>query len=108
MSQPSWVARLKNKWNIQTDWDFWMIMLTFSLAGMFIMFARKIIFHLVGIKATTALWIKILLYIPIIPPSYYVGLLFFGTILGQFTFFWEWEKKVLRRLRLIRSKDVQH
>ncbi len=104
MNKPTWITRLKTKWNIQTDRDFWMIILTFSLAGMFITFARRIIFHLVGIKATTPLWVKVVLYIPLVPPSYYLGLLFFGTVLGQFAFFWEWEKNMLRRLRLIRSK----
>lgn len=71
----------------KNEWDFWMIMLSFSLAGMFIMPVRKFIFHLLGITVTTPLWIKILVYIPIIPPTYYVGLLIFGTILGQSTFF---------------------
>ena len=71
----------------KTEWDFWMIMLSFSLAGMFIMPVRKLIFHMLGITVTTPLWIKILVYIPIIPPTYYAGLMIFGTILGQNTFF---------------------
>jgi len=78
-------SRLRTK--CTKEWDFWMIMLSFSLAGMFIMPVRKFIFHLLGITVTTPLWIKILVYIPIIPPTYYVGLLIFGTILGQSTFF---------------------
>ena len=102
-----WVQRLKTKWNIQSDWDFWMIMLSFSLAGMAIMPARKLIFHLVGITDHTALWIKILVYLPLIPPAYQIGLLFFGTLLGQFPFFWEKEKK-LARFILGRSKNVKH
>ena len=91
-----WVQRLKTKWQIQTDRDFWLIMLTFSLAGMAIMPARKLIFHLMGIGDHTAFWIKVLVYIPFIPPAYQVGLLFFGTLLGQFPFFWEKEKKLMR------------
>ncbi len=91
-----WVQRLKTKWNIQSDWDFWMIMLSFSLAGMAIMPVRKLIFHLVGITDHTALWIKALVYLPLIPPVYQIGLLFFGTLLGQFPFFWEKEKKLAR------------
>jgi len=71
----------------KNEWDFWMIMLSFSLAGMFIMPVRKFIFHLVGITINTPLWIKILVYIPIIPPTYYVGLIIFGTLLGQREFF---------------------
>ncbi len=77
--------RLRQK--CKNEWDFWMIMLSFSLAGMFIMPVRKLIFHLVGITVNTPLWIKVLVYIPIIPPTYYVGLLIFGTLLGQSSFF---------------------
>ena len=77
--------RLRSK--CKSEWDFWMIMLSFSLAGMFIMPVRKFIFHLVGITVKTPLWIKILVYIPIIPPTYYVGLIIFGSILGQSSFF---------------------
>jgi len=77
--------RLRTK--CKNEWDFWMIMLSFSLAGMFIMPVRKFIFHLLGITVQTPLWIKILVYIPIIPPTYYVGLIIFGTILGQSSFF---------------------
>ena len=107
MSQARWITKLKNKWNIQRDRDFWLIMLTFSLAGMFIMFARKIIFHLVGFTDKTPLWIKVVCYIPLVPPSYYVGLLFFGIVLGQFSFFWEYEKRTVRFL-LGRSKNIKH
>jgi len=78
-------GRLRPKCN--NEWDFWMIMLSFSLAGMFIMPVRKFIFHLLGLTVKTPLWIKILVYIPIIPPTYYVGLIIFGTILGQSSFF---------------------
>jgi len=83
----SWIARLKTKWQIKSNWDFWMIMLSFSLAGMAIMPVRKLIFHLVGITDKTPLWIKIFVYIPLIPPAYYIGLIIVGTLLGQFSFF---------------------
>ncbi|MBF0512093.1 MAG: prolipoprotein diacylglyceryl transferase [Candidatus Omnitrophica bacterium] len=83
-----WMERLKTKWQIKSNWDFWMIMLSFSLAGMAIMPVRKLIFHLVGITDKTPLWVKILIYIPLIPPAYYIGLLVVGTLLGQFQFFW--------------------
>lgn len=101
-----WAERLKSKWNIQSDRDFWLIMLTFSLAGMSIMSIRTIIFPLIGIKATTPLWIKILVYIPLFLPIYQLALLFFGFVLGQFPFFWEKEKHLVRFL-LGRSKNAK-
>jgi hypothetical protein len=94
----NWIERLKIKWQIKSNRDFWMIMLSFSLAGMFIMPVRKLIFHLVGITAKTPLWIKILIYIPLIPPAYYVGLIIVGTLLGQNKFFWGFLSARLRFL----------
>lgn len=91
--------KLKRKWNIESNFDFCMIMLTFSLAGMTIPFFRKPIFHLLGINDHTHLWVKIVAYIPLIPPIYQLNLLFFGFILGQFDFFWEKEKRLVKYLR---------
>ena len=82
-------------------------MLTFSLAGMAVMPARKLIFHLVGITDHTPFWIKVLVYIPLIPPAYQIGLLFFGALLGQLPFFWEKEKKLMQFI-LGRSKNIKH
>ena len=102
----AWILKLKTKWNIQSDKDFWMIMLTFSLAGMTIFPIRRLIFPLVGINHSTPLWIMIPSYILICFPSYQIGLLLFGTVLGQFKFFWEWEKKTIRLLT--GRKNIKH
>jgi hypothetical protein len=86
-------SRIKTKWNIQSDRDYWLIMLSYSLAGMFILPAKKFVFHLVGINDHTPFWVVALVYIPLIPPVYQMGLLFFGSLLGQFDFVWGQAKK---------------
>ena len=90
-------AKLKKKWGITNNVNFILIMLVFSLAGMSIPFVRPLAFHLFHLDHAP-LWVKIVVYIPLIVPIYQCGLLFFGTILGQFGFFWEWEKKWVGRL----------
>ncbi len=102
-----WINYLKQKWNIDSDRDFWLIMLTFSLAGMTIMVVRRFLFPLVGITTQTPLWVKVAAYIPLAFFAYQIGLLIWGTLLGQFTFFWAWEKRMVRLL-LGRSKHVEH
>jgi hypothetical protein len=84
---------IKTKWKIESDRDFWLIMLTYSLAGMTILPLKNFIFHLIGINDHTPFWVVCLVYIPLIPPAYQVGLLIFGTLLGQFHFVWEQAKK---------------
>lgn len=94
-----WVEHLKTKWGITNNIDFILIMLAFSLAGMMISICRPPIFHLLGITAKTPLWVKVAVYIPLIPPIYQIFLLFWGTVLGQFSFFWEKEKRLGRFLK---------
>lgn len=90
--------RLKQKWNITSDWQFWAIILTFSLAGMSITQIRRPLFQLVGIESSTPFWIKTTVYLLAIFPTYQIMLLLFGALLGQFRFFWEKEKSLVRWL----------
>ncbi len=93
------MSHLKQKWGIKNNWDFWAIMLVFSLAGMVIVHERKPIFHILGIGAQTPLFLKIIFYILFVFPTYQFNLLFFSLFLGQFPFFWEKEKRLGRFLR---------
>lgn len=93
---------LKRKWNIAGNLQFVLIMVVFSLAGMAITQVRRPLFHVIGIEPETPFWIKTLVYLVSVFPLYQVFLLLFGTLLGQFRFFWEKEKAmgrwILRRL----------
>lgn len=97
------VEKLKKKWNIRSNWDFLLINLVFALAGMMIVHERQPIFAWIGITSQTPLWVKILVYIPLIVPLYQLNLLIFSLPLGQFYFFWEKEKRLARFLRRIVS-----
>jgi len=93
------IQKLMKKWNINSMWDFVMINIVFSLAGMTIVYERKPLFELLGITPETAFWIKVLVYIPLVIPLYQLNLIIYGTLLGQFRFFWEKEKQMGRFLR---------
>jgi len=88
--------RLKTKWGIKNNWDFFLINVVFSLAGASIVFVRKPFFALVGISPETPFWIKFLAWLLIVFPTYQINLLIFGALLGQFTFFWKKEKQLIR------------
>jgi hypothetical protein len=104
--EPGWVKKLKAKWNIETNADFVMIMLVFSLAGMFIGTERHFVFHAFGIDKDP-MWVKVLVYVPLIFPLYQLNLLVFGFCLGQFKFFLEKEKKLVRfLLQSFRKKNA--
>ena len=95
---PNFAEKLKKKWNITTTRDFYLIMAVFSLAGMFIVYERKPLFHLMGITDHTPFVIKFFCWLLVVFPSYQINLLIFGFLLGQFSFFWEKEKNLVRFL----------
>ena len=88
--------KLKRKWNITGNAQLIAILVVFSLAGMAITQVRKPLFHVFGIEQATPFWIKTVVYLASIFPLYQVFLLLFGTLLGQFRFFWEKEKALVR------------
>lgn len=94
--------KLKKRWKIESNFQLAIILIVFSITGSSMMFVREPAFNILGVTPDTAFWIKALLYVAIVFPSYQIALLFFGTIFGQFRFFWEFEKKMLRRMRIIK------
>lgn len=90
------IDRLKEKWEIKKTIDIILILIVFSLAGSSVMFFTKpiLLFFRVDESTPSVIWwtARILLIIPI----YQILLIVYGTLLGQFCFFWEKEKKLGR------------
>lgn len=100
-----WIDRLKTKWNIDSNFEFVIIMLVFSIAGMLIIYERQPVFHWLGITPKTPFWIKFFAWLVVVFPAYQINLIVFGSLLGQFQFFWNKEKALGRfLLRAIRGK----
>lgn len=93
---PSWIEHLKKKWDISSNSQIVVICIVFSLAGMSITLVRPIAWNFFGFTGETPLWIKVPTYIALIFPTYQVMLMVFGTLLGQFKFFWAKEKAMLK------------
>ena len=66
------------------------ILIVFSLAGSSILYVKQPIYHALGISPDATRWIRY----PLIILFYQVLLLIWGTLFGQFRFFWEKEKKL--------------
>lgn len=97
------IQRLKRKWGVTNDFQFAVILFVFSVAGSSVLVVRKALFALMGLGPETPLWVKIPLWLLIVFPSYQVLLVTIGALCGQFTFFWNFEKKMLRRMRILRD-----
>ncbi|SMO85676.1 hypothetical protein SAMN06265379_11024 [Saccharicrinis carchari] len=89
--------KLKARWGIKSNFQLILILLVFSITGSASVYVKALIFKLLKIDADTSLWIKIPMYVVTIIPAYQVLLLLFAALLGQFTFFYNFQKKSFGR-----------
>jgi len=94
-AQP-WLGKMQEKWGLETTRQVLLVLAVFSLSGSSVVWLRKGLFHLLGYDETTPMWLKTVTYILFIFPTYQSLLLIYGFLLGQFSFFWEKEKKMFR------------
>ena len=91
------MANFKERWNIKSNWQVFVIIVVFAVTGSCAAYLSRPILATFGIsKNTVSAWEYYPLYILLIFPIYQVLLVSFGFIFGQFTFFWAFEKKMLR------------
>jgi hypothetical protein len=95
------MERLKKRWGIASNFQLLVILFVFSVAGSSLVWVRRPVFALLGVTPATPVWLKVAAWVGVLFPAYHVMLLVWGTLLGQFRFFWNFEKKMLRRLRLL-------
>ena len=93
--------RLKKRWNISSNWQLVSILIVFAITGFSSLQLAKPFLSLIGIPETfQPHWLYRILRLVLIFPIYQVLLVFVGFIFGQFSFFWNFEKKMLERLKL--------
>ncbi len=92
--------KLKQRWGIETNFQFIIILIVFAITGSASAWLSKPFCTWVGIdKETLGNWI-IPVRLMLIFPIYQVLLVCIGFIFGQFKFFWAFERKMLKRLGL--------
>ncbi|WP_298393024.1 DUF6787 family protein [Flavobacterium sp.] len=95
------MGSFKERWNITSDWQVFVILVVFAVTGSTSALIAKPILSFFGItKSSTSLWMFYPLYILMIFPVYQILLVSFGFLFGQFKFFWAFEKKMLRSVKL--------
>ena len=95
------MANLKERWGITSNWQILIILFVFSITGSSSLFVAKPIIQFLGItKENLHIVLYWILYVLISFIFYQIMLVFFGWIFGQFKFFWDMEKKMLKRIGL--------
>lgn len=97
------MEKLKERWGIEQNWEIIVILIVFAITGSTASYIGKPILNYLNITTESfgsfGYWVTriILLFI-----MYQFMLVFFGWLFGQYKFFWNFEKKMLRRIGLKR------
>ena len=88
------MKKLKEKWNIESNFQLVIIFIVFSITGALAVTIAKPILNIIGLDSkNTSLWIYVPLRIIIIFPLYQILIIAIGTLFGQFSFFGILKKK---------------
>ncbi|HET8809906.1 MAG TPA: DUF6787 family protein [Flavobacteriaceae bacterium] len=99
------MEKLKTRWGISSNWQIFIILLVFSITGSSSVYLAKPVLdflHIDRAQFSDPFWfggfgyysLRVLLIFPI----YQLLLVAYGWIFGQFDFFWNFEKKMLKRM----------
>jgi len=98
--------KLEHKWIVSQRWEMIRIFIVFAITGSSSVFVGRPIMKLIGItKENLNPMLYWVLFIIIGLIFYQILLVTFGWLFGQFKFFWEFEKKMLRRFGLGKFLD---
>ncbi len=89
--------RLQDKWGVSTR-QFWIIFIIFGLTGTTTAALTRYITSWLGMDESTYWVWKVLLRVGMLVFGYQAILLTYGFLLGQWAFFWKYEKKLLIKL----------
>ncbi len=91
--------KLKTRWNITSNLQLYIILFVFSITGYSALVIAKPLMNFIGLpQETTNPWIYRPLRILLVFPIYQVLIVGYGWLFGQFSFFWNFEKKMLKRM----------
>ncbi|SFN68356.1 hypothetical protein SAMN04487989_102415 [Bizionia echini] len=98
--------KLENRWEVTYRWEIIRIFIVFAVTGSSSLFIGRPIIAFLGItKENLNPLLYWVLFIIIGLIFYQILLISFGWLFGQFHFFWEFEKKMLKRFGLKRFLD---
>lgn len=95
------INKLEKKWVVNQKWELIRIFIVFAVTGTSSMLVSRPIIALLGItKENLNQLLYWVLFVIIGIIFYQILLVFFGWLFGQFNFFWNFEKKMLKHFGL--------
>ena len=100
------IQKIESKWIVNERWELIRIFMIFAITGSSSVFVGRPIIKLIVISSENfgpILYGIVFVIVSLI--FYQILLVFWGFVLGQFKFFWNFEKKMLKRFGLGRFLD---
>lgn len=94
------MKKLKQRWNITSNWQLTVVFIVFAITGSTAAKFAGPLTEAIGLTKDAGWYIYWPTRILIIFPIYQVLLVFFGWLFGEYHFFWNFEKKMLRHMKL--------
>ena len=96
-SMAKWIDKLQQRWKLQSAWQVIIILIVFACTGTTVLVIKRPLFQYWFPEGDKPLWASIAYY-TLIFPVYNVFLLAYGFVFGQFSFFWNLEKRLFNRI----------
>jgi len=96
--------KLKDRWGVDSLLQVIIILVIFSVTGFSVLFLKKPVVSLLD-SFQLPVWLSNTIYFVFIIPVYQLLLLMFAFVFGQFKFFWNYERKTLKRMCMLFSRQ---
>jgi hypothetical protein len=94
------MEKLKERWGITSNFQLIILFIVFAITGSLSAYLSKPFTNYIGLTEENLGTFFLPVRLVAIFPIYQVLLVFIGFLFGQFTFFWWFEKKMLRGMKL--------
>ncbi len=101
------LENLQKKWKVSAS-QLGLILCTFAVTGSLTAYISRSITSWIGFDENTLLLWRILLRMGVLIFGYQVIILIVAFLFGQFPFFWNYEKKILHRMGLLKSLKISN
>ena len=97
------IKYLKDKWNLKSNFQLVIILIVFAITGSGSLYISKPLMEFLSISLENMdIYLYWILRFIIVTVVYQFVLLLVAFVFGQFNWFWNFEKKILKKMRLIK------
>lgn len=97
MNRNGWLEKLRERWKLKSIRQVIVVLIVFACTGFTVVYLKQPVLRFLGGDPPFTATATVLYYVFILP-VYNIILLAYGFLFGQFAFFWEFEKKFVKRL----------